>query len=241
MNHRFAAAFLGALAFSTAAFAGRPLQTEDAGVLEVNACEVEGATLRLSSDGVRSNEQGLGLNCGVGLNSQVGLGIASTRDSGSSDRAARLAGKTGLWRGAGDEAAGLSLAWSLGMVRDTAHGWKRGASALNLVASLPTGAASVHLNLGHVREMSREMSRDMSSRRVATTWDVALEHGGLDLVGLNWAPMVELYGDDRGPPWWNLGLRATLLPEKFYLDLSCGRQSGGSKPRLVTAGFKFAF
>ena len=37
---------------------------------------------------------------------------------------------------------------------------------------------------------------------------VAREHE-LAYSGLTWAPMAEIFGDDRESPWWNLALRAT--------------------------------
>ena len=58
---------------SSPALAGRPLQTEDAGVLEPGACEIEGATHRLSAAGERSTESHIQWGCGIGWTSQIAV------------------------------------------------------------------------------------------------------------------------------------------------------------------------
>jgi len=224
-----------ALVYATSAQAGRPLQTEDAGVLEPRGCEIEGAMLRTSTKGEHSTEQGLGAACGVGWNSQLGLGLTNTRERGLATRSAQVGGKVGLWRGASDEAAAVTLAWAwgLGLDRERGSDWKHSASEVGLVASVPVGSHKVHVDVGHVRQLQ--------SRLVFTTWSLALEMAEHEIGGLRWAPMVELFGDDRAPPWWNLALRANVMPERLFFDLSYGRQTHGDKPALLTAGFKLVF
>jgi hypothetical protein len=233
MNPRHVTTALAALALAAAAHAGRPLQTEDAGVLDRGGCELEGAHLRETTLGRRASETGLGLGCGLGWRSQLGVGIARSHAEGESATGLQLGGKTSLWQADGDSAAALTLAWALTWDRPAGGGWSHSGKALNLVGSVPTGPGTLHLNLGH--------ARDVPSELVSTTWGLAYEHDGIAWGGLKWAPMAELFGDDHGSPWWNLALRATVVPDRIFLDLSYGRQSGGNKPRLVTAGFKFAF
>jgi hypothetical protein len=229
----FVAAVVAAAFLSTAAHAGRPLQTEDAGVLDRGACEIEGATLRVSLPGEHASENDLGLSCGVGFNSQVGLGLSSLRSGGERTRGATLGGKTGLWKsGEGDDASALTLAWGVS-AEHTNGGWKRSSTDLNLVVSVPVTAGTVHLNLGH--------SRAGQSSLRSTNWNAAFEHEGFELGGLKWAPMAELFGDDHGARWWNMAARLTVVPDKFFLDLSYGQQMGAEKARLTTLGFKLAF
>ena len=224
---------VAAALLSSVAHAGRPLQTEDAGVLERSACEIEGASLRNAVVGERSTNNDLGLGCGIGLNSQVGLGLSALRAGSERTRGANLGGKTGLWKsGDGDDASALTLAWGVA-AEHTAGGWKRSRSDLTLVASVPVTAGTVHLNLGHTR------TAGSSSR--STNWNAAFEHDGFELLGLKWAPMAELFGDDHSARWWNLAARWAMLPEQFFLDLSYGRQVGAAKARLTTLGFKVAF
>ena len=210
--------------------AGRPLQTEDAGILEAKTCEVEGATARTrvaSASSVRDNA--LQLGCGVGLNSQVFLALSRTADGADRERGVRLGGKTELWSAGGDEGAALTLAWGVSGARAAAGSWKTAGVDARAVVSVPAGPLTWHLNLGH--------ERDTQVRSSSTVWGVALEHEGFGAL----APMAELFGNDREAPWWNLGLRYTIAKDKAYLDMSYGRQMSGGTPSLLTAGFKLVF
>ena len=218
---------------ATSTLAGRPLQTEDAGVLDKGNCEVERAAMRSTAAGASQREWGLSLGCGLSWRSQIGLGLGAAREAGQTTRLAQLGGKTGLWRAQCNGGAELTLAWALGGSRDPRRDWSHTSNMLQLVASLPAGPAVMHLNLGH--------EHDRSVRQNTTTWNLALEAPPHRLGGLGLAPMAELFGDDRGSAWWNLALRATMLPERLFLDLSYGRKTSGGHDKLLTAGFKFAF
>ncbi|HET9821670.1 MAG TPA: hypothetical protein VFQ16_07575 [Burkholderiaceae bacterium] len=216
-----------------AALAGRPLQTEDAGVLDRGACEVEGFHAHASAGGASALENSLQLGCGIGLDSQVALAASTARAGGDRERGLALGGKTGLWKAAGDDAPALTLAWGLAWARADGAPRRHAATELRLVYSAPAFAGTVwHANLGH--------ARDEIARQRSTTWALALEHEGFDL-GVNLAPMAEIVGDDRQAPLWNLGLRATLQPERVFVDASYGRQIASGRPRLWTLGFKIAF
>lgn len=98
---------------SSPALAGRPLQTEDAGVLEPGACEIEGATHRLSAAGERSTESHLQWGCGIGWTSQIAVAASKARDQGVRSSGLAIGGKTGLWKAEGqDDGAALTLAAS---------------------------------------------------------------------------------------------------------------------------------
>lgn len=223
---------LGLLAVTLPALAGRPLQTEDAGVLEPGACEVEGVYERVRVDGASASSRGLGASCGIGLRSQLGGSGSWWKAAGERGRSAGLGGKTLLWAGTGDGAPAFTLAWGVDADRVDGH-WRRSGHFLNAVASVGAGPGTLHANLGHARE--RE------PRRSLTTWNLGWEHEGLALGGLTLAPMAEVFGDDRGDAFWNLAARLTLIPERLYIDLSWGRQFNADKARLLTAGFKLAF
>lgn len=221
MHHtRFiAVALLGA---SGAALAGRPLQAEDAGVIDLNGCEVEGAHSHWRQDGESQRQSYLQLGCGVAEGSEVALQLLRPRELA-------LGGKTQLGR-LGE--AQFTLAWSLAH-RHLPQGWRHSGTGATLVASAPWGQAwQLHANLGHLR--------DERARQATTTWALAAEHNGLGEDG-RWQPMAEVYGDDRGQPWLNAALRLTLVPGRAFVDASLGRQLGGTRARLATAGFKFAF
>jgi hypothetical protein len=209
-----------------AAHAGRPLQADDAPTMAPRACEVEGASSHWRSGGETQRQSYLQLGCGIGGGTELALQAFRPRELG-------VNGKTQVFStpwGEGD--AQLSLAWSLNHRRvETA--WRRSAAGLILVASAPLSRDWVmHANLGH--------ARDELQRRRSTTWALAAEHNGLGEAG-RWQPMVEVFGDDHGRPWANAALRVALLPDRVFIDASLGRQLGGAKARLGTAGFRLAF
>lgn len=211
--------FLSALG---TAQAGRPLQAEDAGVMDPQACELEGAHSHWRQPGAAQRQTSLQLGCGIGAGSEVALQAVQPRELA-------LGGKTQLGR---DGDTQFTLAWSLAH-RHVEAAWRRSGASLLLVASAPLGPAwTVHANLGHQRD-------EMQHRR-STTWALAAEHQGLGEAG-RWQPMAEVFGDDRGRPWANAALRLTLLPQRLFIDASVGRQLAGTRARLATAGFKVAF
>lgn len=223
------AAALAVLA-SQPALAGRPLQTEDAGVLEAKACEVEGVWGRAKASGLPSaRETSLQFGCGWGYNSQLALAVARASSGGAHANGARLGGKTQLWSNEAKEPTVFTLAYGLTAADVPGSGWKHAATDINAVLSTPVAGMTLHANLG--------WSRDQLASSSATSWGVALEHPGFGSV----APMAELFGDEDNAPWWNLGLRWTVVPDKTYLDLSYGRQMITGRPSMLTVGFKFAF
>jgi hypothetical protein len=222
--------------------AARPLQTDDAGVLEPRACEFELATQRLRVDGEHVNETGLGTGCGVGLNTQFNLAWSRERAGGEHVRLGAISGKTHLWRHS-PEGAALALGYGVGALRDQGR-WRQSERELTLIATVPLASLPAlaspwakplvaHVNLGHVHEVS--------TRLATTTWGLALEHEGFELASLNWAPMGEFTGDDRDKPWFHLGLRVDLVAERFSVDASWGRQLGGTRAGLLSLGLKLSF
>ena len=221
-----------ALALAVApCWAGRPLQTEDADMLERGACELEGVRQQRSATGDSAGENDATLGCGVGWNSQVGLGFARANGSDRS-RGVQLGGKTRLWRAEPDGAA-LTLAWAIGAGRPDGGEWRHEHNDLTLVASLPLGPGNVHLNVGH--------ARDLPSRLVYTPWGLAWEHQDLDWHGRKWAPMAEVFGDDHGSAWWNAGARFTVREDQLSLNLSYGCRWRNDRVCLSSVGFKLAF
>jgi hypothetical protein len=184
----------------------------------------------VSAGGASARQSSLQFGCGIGLSSQVALNASTAKEDGVRIRGLALVGKTGLWTGQGDDPAGLTLAWGAQWAKAGGDGWRHAATDLNLVYSRPLPAAlTLHANLGH--------ARDEAARQRSTTWALALEHAGFGSL----APMGEVFGVDREPPWWNVGVRWTAVLERVYFDMSYGRQFASGRPRLVTVGFKFAF
>ncbi len=242
--HR-AAALVVLVCAAVPALAGRPLVSEDAGVIDARNCEVEGAFIRQRSAGLLARENSLQLGCGTGWGTQLALRAASTGDGTGSSRAVELNGKTQLasWGDARNPSA-LALAWALTGNKQAGQALRHAGTTLNAALSTPLGTslgtplgtplgavATLHLNLGH--------SHDETAHLGSTSWSLALEHTGLG-EGQRWQPMLEVFSTDRDrAPSLNAALRYTALPERLYLDGSLGRQLGGAKATLFTLGFKW--
>lgn len=233
MDRRILAAAVAALITALPAHAGRPLQTEDAGVIAHGDCEVEGVAARVSLAGQHGTGRSLQLGCGIGADTQLALAAARASAAGESVNGWALGGKTALWRGAGDEAPAFALAYGAAWERAAGQGLRHSASVVSAVYSMPLAQGTLHANLG--------VEHDEAARDTATVWHLAYEHAGFDVGGIRLAPMGELFGARGESAWWNLALRATLVPDRFFVDASIGRQLGDGRPRLVTLGFKFAF
>ncbi|MBI3346574.1 MAG: hypothetical protein HY020_05115 [Burkholderiales bacterium] len=225
LRPRFTTAALSLLAAGVA-HAGRPLQTDDAPVMASDACELEAAHSDWRQGGRGQRQTYLQLGCGIGWETEVALQVQQPREFVLGAKT-QLASST--WR---DGDAQVSLAWSLAH-RHVETAWRRSGAGLVLVATAPlTRDWVLHANLGH--------QRDELARRRSTGWALAAEHNGLGDAG-RWQPMAEVFGDDRGNTWANAALRLALLPERVFIDASLGRQLGGGRARLASAGFKLAF
>jgi hypothetical protein len=215
------------LALGTA-HAGRPLQTEDAGVLERGDCEIElvGSRLAVSAEpSVRAGNAQLG--CGVGFSSQLALAAGQARGGGERSDALVLLGKSAL-RTLTQDAAGIVLAWSVAGERAAGESLRHAATEVKLVATQPLGPWLLHANLGAARSERERLDR--------TLWSAAVERTGLGPVDA----MAEVFGDDRSDAWLNGALRWRVIDDTLFIDGSYGIQMN-SGARLVTLGLKFAF
>jgi hypothetical protein len=212
-----------------AAHAGRPLQTEDAGIIERGQCEFEGFVQRESADAEPSVRLGsLQISCGLPASTQLGVQLERQHVSGEHGDALGLVGKTALVPLAA-EAAGLTLAYGLRATRSSGSSLRYADHFVDLVATVPRGPWLLHGNLG--------TAHDRTAGIDSTTWALAVERTGLG----RFDAMAEVYGDDRAAPWWNLGLRYTAIAERLFIDGSYGRQMNGARATLVSLGLKYAF
>lgn len=215
---------------STTAIAGRPLATDDAGVIERGNCEVESFLARATERGSPSvHGASLQLGCGIAGNTQVALAVTTARGGGESERGLALNGKTALGEPANGNA--WAVGWGLGALQPDGGGMKYESSFINGIYTRSIDdALKLHANLG--------WSHSQSTRRSTTGWALALERStpaSIDVMG-------EVFGNDRdSAPWVQVGLRWTVVPEKFFLDTSLGRQMNSQRPQQITLGLKAAF
>lgn len=218
------------VALAAPAWAGRPLATEDAGVLAAGECEIESFAARAHASGNPAASVLWGqLGCGVGGASQVAAGLGRERAPGERTHLAGLSGKTSL-RELTEAGSGFALAYTLLAAKPRGRSMRGDASEVRAVLTVPQGAWQLHANLG--------VSRDHAAGRTSTTWGVALERAGavgaLDLMG-------EVFGDDRARPWVQVGLRYPLIADRLFIDAAWATQPSRHGDRLVSVGVKHAF
>lgn len=212
------------------AHAGRPLQSEDAGVLDRGSCEVEAALARLDPRGGERKEDAAyaQVACGVGGQTQVALAPGFVRGD-ERVNSLTMTGKTAL-RPLTDDQTGVLLAYSLVGTQPRDRGLRLSGSTARLVVTVPRGPWLVHANVG--------VFHDHDSGRNTTLWTFAAERteiGPLDL-------MAEIFGDDRdSAAWLNAGLRWRIVENRLSFDFSYGVQANGARARLATAGLKLLF
>lgn len=206
--------------------AARPLVTDDAGVPSRGACEAELVAAR-AGDGVHG--WSAGGSCGIADATQ--LIVTYSRFGDGERRREGLAPtlKT-VFADGGSEAVSWAASATLYLLKDSGRGWTHDSLFLNLIATRPLGAGLTgHANLG--------LLRVRANGQAATTWNLALEHGGtagLDLV-------AEVFGDDRSSaPWLAAGLRWNLATN-LNLNAAWARQRGAAPGRVLTVGVKTSF
>ena len=225
---RLHSVLLAAFVFlSTSAWAGRPLVTEDAGVLAQTECEWESFPGRQTHPRIALGATQIG--CGIGRQTQLALAASREINAQSTSNYTSLSGKTAI--GSADQSLPrLALAYTLqsGRVQtdylDYTHAEVKG------VLTVPYGAWLLHANAG--------LLHSHQDRNTRVTWALAAERQGalgpLDLMG-------EIYGDNRNSPWAQVAARWTAIPERLYFDASYGIHASGARERLATFGMKLAF
>lgn len=203
-----------ALLAPLAAHAARPMITDDARLTDPGACQVE--TWRKALRG-GAWEFWAFPACNPTGNFEVTLGGNSLPD-GDGGRAGDyvLQGKT-LFR----ELEPNDYAWGLaaGAVRhgDPAPGQGNLSSAYFYVpvsVSFADDRVVLHLNLG------AQSNHDNGTRPV--TWGVGTEFN----LTRRFALIAETFGDDRGSPFYQGGVRFWVVPGRFQIDATGGARSG---------------
>ena len=226
------------LVLSGGAQAGRPLATEDAGVIDAGGVELESYFSRFSE---RDEAPVFGRNIqpsvGVGFGTQFGVGFGHSTQSGSggAERQISLSGKTSI-KTLTDQDWGLALAYGVSKVRSPSEDdeesprYRYSGAAVNAAFTLPRGDWNFHANLGWQREHL--------AHRSLTNWALAAERknavGPVDLA-------LETYGNDQDPAWLGVAARWSVIDERLFLDSSYAMQLSSTRARQWTLGLKLAF
>lgn len=94
-------------------------------------------------------------------------------------------------------------------------------------ASLDDDRMVVHANLGWLR--------DKHSRQDSTTWGLGAEIQ----ASSRWLAIAEAFGDHRHKPYWQVGGRYAIVPNKVQVDATVGQQSGSNaNARWISFGLR---
>ncbi|MDC8759973.1 hypothetical protein [Janthinobacterium fluminis] len=210
---------VGALALTLALAApdvraARPMTVDDASILPAGGCQLE--TWAQRTDG--RAELWAVPACNFGGDWELALG-ASRAAGAAAPGAVQMQAKTVFRALARDD-------WGVGLV--LANQFRRGAGpAGDLSANVPLSvslrgdALLLHANLGWLREYD--------GRRHAVSWGLAAETA----LGARSTLSAELFGQHRGRPHIQLGLRHYLVPERLQIDAAFGERFGRHNKETV--------
>ncbi|MGY8525589.1 hypothetical protein [Paracidovorax citrulli] len=206
-------------------YAARPLVTDDARIVDPKACQLE-SWLRFNRGGT---ERWALPGCNFTGNFEVTAGGSVQRVG--DDLAVTevvLQGKTVLKP---VEPNGYGVALTFGAADEPKAERRTTPGSLfayvPLTVSLRDDRTLLHANLGVTR------SRIEGTTRM--TWGVA----GENVVNQRLALIAETYGENRGSPWYQLGLRVWLVPQRVQLDATYGSRFGDQREsRFVSIGLR---
>ncbi|MES2509144.1 MAG: hypothetical protein V4625_04405 [Pseudomonadota bacterium] len=203
--------------------AARPLNTDDARIVDPDSCQLESWVRRNEA----STEYWALPGCNFTGNLELTLGGARTNDATGNplDRTV-LQGKTILKP---LEKSG----WGLGLAAGTVRRAQGNASSSDVYAYVPTSLSFaddrwiVHTNVGWLREGA--------TRRDLATWGVGFER---ELTPSTWL-IAETFGQSRERPQFQMGLRQWIVPGHVQIDATYGnRAGGGGSERWFSIGLR---
>lgn len=202
--------------------AARPMVTDDARIVDAQACQVE-SWVKRNPD---STEYWAQPACNFTGNLELSLGAAKGKDDhGTRTTDVVLQAKT-LFKPLEPDGWGWGLA--VGHVRHPANG-ARG----DLYAYLPASVALqgerlvLHANVGWLHE--RE------ARRHRMTWGLGTE---AQWSASSWL-IAEVFGQHQGTPFYQVGIRHWLVPGHVQVDTTYGNRAGsGTQERWLSIGLR---
>ena len=207
------------LAACDTAWAGRPLNTDDAAILPEGACQLE-TWLRPSRHlhqfvlQPACNPWG-GVEWGASLIRQHASGTPPQTQLGLQGKTVFKEVQPGTW------GAGLSLGVT-SQVEGGSTGTTRAAAFIFSVA--PSQPLVLHVNLG---------ATQAASRHAIANWAAATEYS----INERWTLVAESNGERHGRPVRQFGARTWLRPDSLQLDATLGREHiDGRHETFVTLG-----
>jgi hypothetical protein len=228
---RFGAAFpplgiglaLALCSLAPAVYAARPMITDDARIVDAKACQLE-SWAKKNRD---STEYWALPACNFTGNLELTVGGARTHDDTGTHITDRVfQGKT-LFKPL--EPNG----WGFGLAMGTARHPQADGGGRDWYAFVPASFSFnddrfvLHNNLGWLREQE--------TKRHRLTWGVGSE---TQLTGRTWL-IAETFGQNQGKPFYQLGLRHWIVPDRVQIDTTYGNRAGsGSPERWFSIGLR---
>lgn len=211
----FAAMLIAGLPLAPA-HAARPMITDDARIVDAQACQLESW---VRHDRASSEAWALPA-CNFTGNLELSLGAAHTQVDGQS--------QSNNWAGQAKtvikplQADGWGVAIAAGTVQYQHTGKSDWYANLPASISLRNDTVLVHANLGWLRDGNANHGR--------LTWGLGTE---TQLTQSTWM-IAETFGQDQGKPSVQIGLRHWLLRDRIQLDATYGNRlgSGTGQPWL---------
>lgn len=206
---RLITAVLAATVSLPSAHAARPMITDDARLTDPSACQLE------SWMHIHGQQRELWAlpACNPGSNFELTLGGALAYNGGHPESGAQLIqGKT-LLKPLVTNSYGIGLAAGYATQPGNSHSGNP-YFYLPLSFSLADDRVVLHTNLGYTRERENKENR--------LTWGLGSE---TQLTAKTWL-IAEAYGQDRGSPFFQVGLRHWIVPGHVQVDTTYGSQVG---------------
>lgn len=209
-------------------WAARPMNTDDANVVDPGACQLE-SWVKTTRQG---QERWALPGCNLGLDIEWTLGGALQNLSGEATRWTQFQAKK-RWRKL--EPGDVGVATSVGLVDVQGRGASGLSPQQDRYLNVPMSWAStagpiVHLNVGWVEH------RLPTPAVTHGTWGLGAEvpvSAQLFLIG-------ETYREQRETSRWQVGLRRWIVPQKLQIDSTIGQPAGAAQgQRWLTIGVRW--
>ncbi|NTV69190.1 MAG: hypothetical protein HGA71_03485 [Azonexaceae bacterium] len=206
---RLLSTLLCLIAIVPAAQAARPMITDDARLTDAGACQVESWVHLHGSQ----RELWALPACNPGGNFELTLGGAlAYTDSHQDSGAMVIQGKT-LLKPLETNGYGIGLAAGYATQPGSAHTGNP-YFYVPVSFSLADDRVVIHTNLGYTRERENQENR--------LTWGLGSE---IQITDRAWL-IAESYGQDKGNPFFQMGVRYWIVPGHVQIDTTYGSQFG---------------
>jgi len=216
-------AMAGFILISGSAYAARPMNTDDARIVDPKSCQLESWIKHPKG----STEFWAQPACNFTGSLELTVGGAITRADGSSNTSTQLLqGKT-LFKPL--EVNGWGLGLAAGVARDPRAGAGRGSDLYAYVParfSFLDDKLVMHTNVGWLHEQD--------TRKHRMTWGLGSE---LQLHEKTWL-IAETHGQNNGRPFVQVGVRHWLVPDRVQFDVTWGSRVGDGSQRWFTLGLR---